>query len=314
VEVHVSGVAVVVLHDDPTVLREIVGAVDASEDLYVAGTDLADPAGVIVAGGRALEDLRDPTPAPLIALAERGAEVRAARRALAVGARDIVHWPDEALRLAGAARLAAATRAGRRAATVTAVVGARGGVGTSVTVLAFAIASTGIAVDHPAGSLDLLAENEDAVHPGAPVALDRALVALPQGARLLPADRLPGDRDAAITAVRTLASDVIVDAGRGGLAVSSVDRWVIAAANDLASVRGIRSLIASGVRPDALLVRRERRDGVALRDLAAIAGEIPCVAIPMDARLGRCLDLGRWPTRPTRALRALADAWRTLPS
>lgn len=312
-----SGVPVVVLHDDPSVLRALVGSVEASADLYVAGTEITATAGVLVAGGRALERLRAPLAVPLVALAEDGDEIRAARAALAIGAREIVRWPHEAFRLPGALQLVAAQRDASAGSLVLAVVGARGGVGTSSAVLAFAIESSGIAIDLGGGGLAIVATDQVSLAPITVVAADvieGALQPLIGGARVLSHLRVPADRVGIVAAARGLAATVLVDAGREAALTAGADRMVIACADDVASVRGVRRLVEAGVRPDLLLLRRERRDGVAARDLAAVAGSVPCMTIPRDRALGRALDLGRWPARPTRGVRAFGSAWRALTS
>lgn len=307
----VTSVGVVVVHPDPAVVRALVGSIDRCEDLYVAGTDTSTPADVILAGGSALEGLRPPLGAPVLALAEEGEEIRAARAALVLGAREIVRWPSEGFRLEGALRLAASARADV-GAHVVAVVGARGGAGTTTVALAFSLAAEAVAIDLGGGGMDILAD-EPGVQVRLPVVAPDVIVGAlePLGgdSRVLRAGRIPSDRSGLIEAARKLAPYVVVDSGRDRRSAAGADRTVIVCADDVQSARGLRALVSDGLDPHLVIVRRERRSGVAARDVAAAARDVSCVAVPRDVGLARALDLGKWPRRATRASRALSRAW-----
>lgn len=307
-----SSIGVVVAHDDPNVVRAIVETIDACADLYVAGTDIGMTAGAVVVGGSVLVRMRGPLTAPIVALAH-GDEIAAARAALAIGAREIVRWPEEAFRLPGAVRMLAQGD-GTPKGEVVAVIGARGGVGTSTVATAFAALSSAVALDLGGGGLDAVMDGGE---PGlplpaiAPDVLENALEPLCGQARVLRACRVPRDRDALVAVARRIARSVIVDAGRDLAAAAAADRRVVVCGDDVASARGLRNLIDAGAEIDLVVVRRERRVGVAARDVA-MAATAPWTSVPRDLALARALDLGRWPRRSTRAMRACATAWEML--
>lgn len=311
-----SGIGVVVAHDDLAVVRAVAEVVDASGDLFVAGVDLEADTGatVCVAGGEALQRAR-PGPRAVVALVRDGDEIRAARAALAVGAREIVRWPAESFRLVGAIRLAAdAAGAATVETRVTAVIGARGGVGTTTVTLALAVAAgSSIAIDLAGGGLDVLLDDPIPSTPLSvvtPDVLEGALEPLVASARVLRAGRVPSEHAEVVRAARGVTANVVLDGGRSAATAAIADAVVVVLADDVASARGLRALLASGVRPDLVIVRRERRAGVAARDAAAAADGVPWISVPRDPVLARALDLGRWPARPTRAMRILDRAAR----
>src|SRR5438128_1404680 len=127
-----ESLGVVVAHDDRFVIEQIAGVLEAVPGLFVAATSLdsARAGHVVVAGGEALVTARH-VEQPLVALASDD-PVRAARAALAAGARELIRWPEESDRLPAAIlRAAAVDRAPRGDGVMIAVAGARGGVGTS---------------------------------------------------------------------------------------------------------------------------------------------------------------------------------------
>jgi len=330
----VETIGVVVVHDDPSIARAVAEAVEAAPGLFVAGTSLGNGSigGVAVVGGSALFSL-EPGPVPVVALAD-GEPIRAARAALAAGARDIVRWPDERDRVPGALRRAASSReAAPGSGKVVAIAGARGGIGTTTLAVALCAriadavlldldrveAAVGaFARDEPVRTLDGLG---GALSDLDAEALVSALVPVAGGGRALAASPGPEpSRDAVdglLRAAREATRVTIVDAGRAAgegarAALASADVRVLVVGNDVASVRGARPILDRVPARWSLVVRRTRRTGVALRDLSAALGVPPTVVIPSDASLSRAADLGRLPVRPTKAMRAAGRLARAI--
>ncbi len=309
-----ESIGVVVLHDDDGVVRAVGESVESSAGLFVAGTSPGATGQVVVAGGRYLDEA--PGGAPVVALAD-GDALGAARAALAIAARDIIRWPDEAERLSGAIRRAAGGADTRREpGTVIAVAGARGGVGTS-TVAALLGArlresvildldgggQRGLSAEDPARTTDDLTDVD-------PERLAGALVPHAGGSRALHAGAAPvGDRARALTtAARRVAPVVVADLGRAldpgaDRVIEAATRRVLVAGDDVGSVRGGTSLIERCGGAWVLVVRRLRRAGVPVRALASALDLEPVTVIPHDPRLARAADLARMPTRG-RAARA----------
>lgn len=328
-----ASIGVIVAHDDPRVVEQIAERIESAPDLFVAATapDGAR-ADVLVAGGEALITLRAQD-VPVIALASEG-DLRAARAALGVPARDLVAWPAEADRLPGAIRAAASQARGarERGGAVVAVFGARGGAGASTAAAIVAASLEGailldlggggqrsFCVDEPARTLERANGTLGDIAPDALVAL---LTDGPAGARTLHAAPLAPPLDVAqanglVRASRAAARVTVVDCGccadaGARAAVASADARIAIALNDVASVRGIRALRdALGARFE-IIVRRARRDGVPLRDLAAAFGAEPRAVVSTERSLSRAADLGALPERPTRAMRAFASIGRDL--
>lgn len=326
-----ESIGVVVAHDDRAVVEAVAEALESEPGLFVVATSPGAGAGqVLVAGGQALAALRA-TARPLVALAGDDA-IRAARAALAAGARDIVRWPEEAARLPSAIREAAATPASAASGRVVAVAGARGGAGTTLVAAALASAlGDALVLD-----LDVFGAGQRGLAPEEPIrtiedlrpsladcardALEAAVAPHAGGSRALHA--VPGSAPLAppavhglLRAARGLARWVIVDHGRaadpGALAgLAAADERVVVLANDVASIRGARAL-ADRTGPCRFAVRRARRAGVPFRDIAAAVGSQP-FAVPEDRALARAADLGALPSRHTRALRAVARIARAL--
>lgn len=325
-----ESLGVVVAHDDPAVLAQIAAVLESTPGLFVAATSLeaARPGHVLVAGGEVLINARATTH-PLVALASDDA-VRAARAAIAAGARDLLRWPEESERLPGAIRRAAVrtTDAVHTDGRIVAVAGARGGIGTS-TLAAMLAAAVGrcIVID-----LDVAGAGQRAFAPAGPVpvlqdlpladlspeALGAALVAHTGESAALHV-RAAGEEPAIphvnglLRAARAKAATTIVDCGRGAsLAARAVaeraDVRVIVAADDVASIRGARCLAENGWADALLVLRRARPRGISRRDLVAGFQREPAIIVKTDRRVARAADLGRLPRRGPKAIARLAEA------
>jgi hypothetical protein len=317
-----DSIGVVVLHQDATVTRAVGEAIDAAPDLFVAGITPGSTGAVLVAGGPALRGLDEPG-APLIALAD-GDALTAARAALSLGARDLLRWPEEAERLADAIRAAArpVTADAPPRATV-ALAGARGGVGTSTTAALLAsLPGDALVLDLSAGAGQRAFAAEEPVRTvadiGQPVpgAVEAALVPHAGGSRAVhaTAGALP-DGPAVLALVRAARrlGPVFIDAG-GGLvpgqraALEAATARVLVAGNDIASIRGGRALLERVPGTWTLVVRRVRRAGVPVADVAAALGLVAVAILRSNASLARAVDLGRLPRRRSRAIVALASS------
>jgi Flp pilus assembly CpaE family ATPase len=339
----IEHIGVVLAHDDTRVREEIAKTLETVPDLFVAGTspDAVAFADVVVAGGASLDALRaEPPPRPVVVLAD-GDAIRAARAALAAGASEILRWPDERDRLAFAIRAAAHTArpepARRAAGRVVAVMGARGGVGTST--LAAALASAFVARKRDAIVLDLdpVGAGQGTFHAGEPErvlgdlgtalddltpdALRQALAPHASGALCAygrPFGPAPGPAAARglVRAARAAAAITVADLGR---AASDADLVVAAEAGarlvlvtaDVAAVRGARALLDRlGVAADVVL-RRTRGATVMARDVAVALDAHPVATIDEDRRVARASALGRVvvPRSVRRLARALEDGW-----
>lgn len=304
-----ASIGVVVAHDVPRTVEEVAEVLEASPDLFVAGVSPAAAGGqVVVAGGAALAAFR-PGSGPLVALAGPDA-IADARAALAAGAADIVRWPQEADRLAGAVRRAAgAVTRGR----VIAVAGARGGSGASTAAAAIAAALDEAVVVDLEGGQRALVEADPGPPPDlgpdpSPDRVEAALVPHVGGARCLHAPPASSVH-AVLRAARAIARVALVDCGRARdgaarAAFGSADARLVLVPNDVAGVRG--ALALRDVPPWRYAVLRLRREGVAVRDVAAAIGSEPLAVVPADRRLARAADLGALPPRASRAWRALA--------
>jgi pilus assembly protein CpaE len=328
-------VGVVLAHDDPSVAEAIAHTLEAEPELFLAGTssEALARADVVVAGGDALERFRaQRSDRPLVALAD-GDPIRAARAALAVGAREIIRWPDERLRLAPAIRSAAhaghsdGTRgtAGRSIA----VVGARGGVGTSTLVagLAAVCGESALVLDldpsgaaqanfckrDPERTLGDLAPLGDEV---GPEALSSVLVEHAGGARALLASTSDLDPDpkharALVRAARATAGLSFLDCGRGAgagqrAAAAEADVRAILVTLDVPALRGARALIEQIDGAAEIVIRRARGASLRPRDVPRALGVERVMTWPDDRRVARAVDLGR--VRRDRSLRRLASA------
>jgi Mrp family chromosome partitioning ATPase len=324
-----ASLGVVVAHDDRDVIEQIAGVLEAIPDLFVAATslDAARAGHVVVAGGEVLFNARNVVQ-PLVAVA-CGDPVRAARAALAAGARELIRWPDESDRLAGAVRRAASN--GHSVAgegIVIAVAGARGGVGTSTMVACLAAAlGEAIVVD-----LDPVGRGQRAfAPPGDPRTIDdvltsladidpdalaanlvshaadaRALHASPTGAQLD-----VREMNGLLRAVRGCARFTVIDCGRAHssdstFAARNADIRIVVAADDVASIRGSRWLLADAFHGAQVVLRRERHRGISMRDLESAFGRRPDAVVGTSRSIARLVDLGRVPKRAPKSLARLA--------
>jgi Mrp family chromosome partitioning ATPase len=326
-----GNLGVVVAHEDRAVIEQIAGVLEAVPGMFVAATSLeAARAGhVVVAGGEVLVTARH-VQQPLVALASDD-PVRAARAALAAGARELIRWPDESDRLPAAIlRAAAVDHEPRGDGVVIAVAGARGGVGTS-SVVAMLGASLGdcLVIDldtvsagqrafAPAGEVrtvhDLLSSLADL----SPDGLVSALAPHAGGARALharPSGSEPSvpQLNGLLRAARGGARFVVLDCGRGSTetareAAAAADIRVIVAADDVASIRGVQRLLEQGFARPCIVLRRERHRGISRRDLEAAFGRRIDAVFRTDRRLARAIDLGTLPSRWSKSLSRLASA------
>jgi Flp pilus assembly CpaE family ATPase len=325
-----ENLGVVVAHDDHVVIEQIAGVLEAVPGMFVAATSLeAVRAGhVVVAGGEALVTARH-VEQPLVALASDDL-VRAARAALAAGARELIRWPAESDRLPAAIlRAAAVDHAPPGDGVAIAVAGARGGVGTSSVVAMLGASlddclvidldtvSAGQRAFAPAGEIRTLHDLVSSLADLSPDALASALVPHPGGARGLHVQPL-GDEPSVpqlnglLRAARASARFVVIDCGRGSteaarVAARGADLCVIVAADDVASIRGVQRLLQHGFDGARIVLRRERRRGISRRDLEAAFGRRPDAVVRTDRRLARAIDLGTLPSRQPRSITRLAS-------
>lgn len=307
-----STIGVVVLHHDRSVVEQVAEAIEGESDLFVAATSLeaGARASVVIAGGEPLHACRD-VALPLVALAE-DEPVRAARAALAAGARDIIRWPHESDRLGHAARRAAAPApAAGRGAPLIAVVGARGGLGTST--LAAMIAGTledALLIDLDGGQRTFTEDAQQVRLPADPdPEVVRALAAAHVGtARAL---HVGGQIDppaarGLFRAARQAAAAVVVDAGRARC--PDADLTVLVTGCDVASVRAAKRLL-----DDATLVAlRRTRYSLGRREVAGALERGVDLLVQEDPAVVRAADLGRLPPPGNRTMRAVARFAKTL--
>ena len=326
-----ESLGVVVAHDDRDVIEQIAGVLEAAPDLFVAATSLAAAraGNVVVAGGEILFNARH-VQHPLVAVACDD-PVRTARAALAAGARELIRWPDESDRLASAVRRAASNghhEIGSGA--VIAVAGARGGVGTSTIVAALASAlGEAIVLDldpvgagqrsfasaPPARTLDEMLPSLADIDPEG---LAASLAPHAGGARALHASvsgREPDVRElnGLLRAARGCARFTVIDCGRGSsnagrLAARNADARIVVAGDDVASIRGAKRLLADAFHGARIVLRRERRRGISLRDLESAFGRKPDAILKTSRGIARAVDLGRLPKNGPRSLARLASS------
>ncbi|HLW17068.1 MAG TPA: hypothetical protein VKV69_06915 [Actinomycetota bacterium] len=325
-----ESLGVVVAHDDRDVTEQIAGVLEAAPDLFVAATSLAAAraGNVVVAGGEVLFTARHVSH-PLVAVAFDD-PVRAARAALAAGARELIRWPEESDRLPAAVRRAA--NSGHHETgdgVVIAVAGARGGVGTSTFVASLAsVLGDAIVLDldtvgagqrafattPPARTLDEVLTSLADIDPEG---LAASLVPHAGGARALHASATGLEPDVRelnglLRASRACAGFTVIDCGRGvstagALAARNADARIIVAADDVASIRGASRLINSAFHGARFVLRRERRRGISMRDLESAFGRKPDAIVETSRTLARQVDLGRLPGRHSRPLARLAS-------
>lgn len=326
-----ESLGVVVAHDDRDVTEQIAGVLEAAPDLFVAATSLAAAraGNVIVAGGEVLFTARH-VPHPLVAVAFDD-PVRAARAAIAAGARELIRWPDESDRLASAVRRAASNGHHESGdGVVIAVAGARGGVGTTTTVATLAaVLGDAVVIDldtiglgqrafAPAGdegTIDDLLTSLPDIDPDALVphlvahaGEVRALHASVSGAQL-------GAREinGLLRAARGCARFTVIDCARGRstdarIAARTADIRIVVASDDVASIRGAKRLLDDAFLGARIVLRRERRRGISLRDLESAFGRKPDAVLETSRGIARAVDLGRLPKRSPRSLARLASS------
>ena len=320
-----ESLGVVVAHEDRAVTQQITEILEATPGLFVAAMSLeaARPGHVVVAGGEVLFTARH-VQHPLVAVAFDD-PVRAARAAIAAGARELIRWPDESDRLPAAVRRAASNGHDVTGdGIVIAVAGARGGVGTSVFVAALAAAlGDAIVVDldavgmgqrafAPAGDArtvdDLLASLPDIDPDG----LTGYLVEHAGGTRALHASESGAELDVRelnglLRAVRACARFTVIDCGRGRFeaartAARSADVRVVVAGDDVASIRGAQRLLGDAFQGARIVLRRDRRRGISMRDLESAFGRKPDAILDTSRAIARTVDLGRLPKRRSRSV------------
>jgi pilus assembly protein CpaE len=317
--VSAENLGVVIAHDDRAVTEQITGILEATPGMFVAAISLeAARAGhVVVAGGEALITARR-VANPLVALAGED-PVRAARAALAAGARELIRWPQEADRLPAAiARAAAGSNDVKGDGAAIAVAGARGGVGTTTVVAQLAAAiPDAIVIDLDVGSAgqglfaapgeirrlhDLFQGDDVSVD-----AIETALVPhvghsralhVARGASELSVSRV----NSLLRAARACASATVIDCARGvslaaARAAEMADHRIIVAADDVSSIRGVRTLIDRAFGDARIVLWRARRRGISLRDVTAALGRAPAAIVHTDRRIPRATDLGTLPSR-----------------
>jgi pilus assembly protein CpaE len=294
--------------------RHLVEAVRQLEpDAVVAQPGLIDP---VVARGSAV-----------LALATRET-VSSLRAAIEVGARGYFLWPGEREQLAAAV---AATRIAPvptdRRAVVTAIHGARGGVGATfvATHLAAAFQRRGSCVmidgDPLYGDVaSVIGVPADASHTFAdlaplgdeltPAHLEETLWQHPTGFRVLPGPSpesagtvRPGDLTRVVESAAIMADAVVVHLPRAldGLAqagLRSADRVVEVLSLDVLSFRAAtRALEAFGPlhlsAPVGFVVNRVSRAEITPADVERVFGAAPLAVFPADRAVGRAQDHGR---------------------
>ena len=310
-------VGVVVAHPDPGIVDELIHAVEAEGDLYLA----IDPAkaSVVLAGAEALEGvIAKPPPegTAVIGLAANGELAEVSRAALRCGAQEIVCWPQDRAALrqilrdaAARARLDARHAVGR----IIVVTGARGGAGATTFAAMLARATEALVVDLDpigAGQSAFLADGTEptlgtvmaAVDDLDPSALAAAFtphaagVALCAGRRSVRPSEAQVSRLAAL--VRASAPVAVFDAGRAAddaarEIVRVAEARIIVCAPDVASMRGARELL--DVAGGHVVLNRSERRRVSAREATRVLGRAPAAVVPADGRVRRAGEAGRLP-------------------
>jgi Flp pilus assembly CpaE family ATPase len=331
----VRSIGIAVAHPDPGIVDELVHAVEASGDLYLA----LDPskASVVLAGGNALDGIAgNPPPegTAVVGLAAGHDLAEVSRAALRCSAHEIVCWPQDRPSLRGILRDAAsrARLAARRSdGRIIAVVGARGGAGTTTVAAMLARALGAVVVDLDAlgagqaafladGAEPTLAEVFSAVDDLDVQALSAAITPHAAGRALAcaPGSVAPtADQTSRLVALLRAATEASVcDLCRAGdpatrTALSEADKVVCVCAPDVASMRGARGLISGSIPGIQVVLNRARRGGISAREAARVLGATPSVVISEDGRVRRAGEAGRLPSRGAarRAMDGLATAF-----
>lgn len=314
-------IGVTVAHPDPGVVDELVHAVEAESDLYLALD--ASKASVVVAGPAQMRAFASDRPAggvAVVGLAVDGDLPDVARVALRCRAEDILCWPRDrgAFRAtireaASRARLAAGGTAGK----IIAVVGARGGAGASTiaALLGRALPESAVVdLDGVGGgqSAFIAAEIEPTlgtvlgvVEDLDPGGLVSALIPHASGRALCgrPRRELP-EREAVERLTKLLRAAVpyaVVDAGRAAdtgssSALREADVALAVCAPDVQSMRGARAL--AGITPDLRFVlNMATRMRLSARDVHRVLGAPPSAVLPLDPAVRKAGETGRLPAR-----------------
>lgn len=321
-----------VVHADDAVRRGLGERLEGEQGIVLAAlapraADLQLPATgprVVVAGGAALED-PDLARCGLPIVVAASGRIAEARAALALGAADLVGWPRDANELPGAVRRAASTHGGAADAArgrVLAVLGARGGLGTTTLAvwLATGLRAHALIELDPAGTLGsygtgtadatlrALAEGTGAEHVrrclrdvglGVPVAFGEPGATEPGAVALR----------AIVASLRSLGGWSVVDLGRAdgmraGL-LREVDARILLACDEVAPIRAATARRLTGI-PWA---RRTlaRRSGVHRSDVADALGAAPLATLAHDPAVARAADLGRLAPAPAGIATILAQ-------
>lgn len=314
-------IGVAVAHPDPGVVDELVHALEAAPDLYLALDE--SKASVLVAGAAAMR-ARSSEPSvagrAMVGLAVDGDLAEVARVALGCRADGLVAWPAdrEGLRVAireaaSRARLSVAGSDGK----LIAVAGARGGTGASTVAGMLTAALDGaVVVDlDPGGggqsafvppdtdaTLDTVLDVVDELDPaGLRSAFSKhaAGSALCASRRRAPAAREQIER--LMLLLRATVPHAVADLGRASdagcrAAIREADLLLCVCAPDLQSMRGARRLAEStpGIR---FVLNSSTRMRLSPRDVARVLGSPPLEVIPLDPAIRKAGEAGRFPTR-----------------
>jgi len=315
----VRSLGIAVAHPDPGISDELLHAVEAESDLYVA----LDPAkaAVVLAAGPELSALAGHIgQAALIGVAASSDVADVAREALRCGAHEIVVWPRDRAGLHAIVRDAASRAriaAGRSDGRVVVVCGARGGAGTSTIAAMLARATSAPIVDLDTvggGQAGFLADDAEPTLAAVVAAVDdldpssvigamsshaagRAICAGPRSAQ-------PGDEQALrlLDLMRAAVPLTVVDAGRvvdpaARAAVGSAEVALCVCLPDVSSLRGVRALIGEAGTGVEVVLNRPARFRLGARDVERVTGKAPIATVRDDARVRRAGESGRLPSR-----------------
>ena len=307
-------VGVAIIHADPGIVDELVHAVEATPDLFLALDQTK--AAVVVAGSGAMRSLGDRNGVAVVGLAVDGDLPEVARVALRCRAEDILCWPRDretfraAIREAASrARLAAGGSDGK----VITLVGARGGAGTSTIVAMLARAlkdSVVVDLDTIGGGQSMFLQSDadptlervlDVVDELDPAAFRSALSSHAAGRALCapPRREAPARErvDRLLALLRASVPNAVVDGGRAAddgarLGTAKADAALCVCAPDLQSLRGARALGAAipGLR---YVLNMSSRLRVSARDVKRVLGVPPVAVVPLDPAVRKAGESGR---------------------
>lgn len=318
-----------VVHADEGVRRAIAERLEGEQGLLLAAVaarldELRLPEAVrrvLVVGGLALED-PDLARAGIPVVVAASGRLSEARLALAIGAADLVGWPRDAGELAPSIRRVAAARSGQpqaAAGRILAVVGARGGLGTT-TIAAWVArgleAQAFVELD-AAGSLSTYGPDAEASLDGllSGTGVEGARGSLREvGIGVPVAFGEPGMREppapalrAMLASLRALGGWSVVDAGRGDGSRLSVARAADARLLVLGDeVACVRAIVARRLAGNPWILRTAgRRPRIPERDLIDALGAPPLATIACDPAVARAADLGALASVPAGITAAL---------